>query len=699
MKTTGYRCLLVGNANSGKSTFFNALTGLSQKTGNFQGVTVEKRVGEVTFNAKSIEIVDLPGSFSLNGFSEDKKVLSRFLMNRKPDDKVLFVMDPLQMERSMQFLFQIMDLNIPIILVLTMKDILQKKNIEIDIQKLSKHLGIPVFLVNPKKGEGILAVKEAICNESNFYLSKRLWSWDTQREELIRTITSNLSVSDPHSVFFILNNALKQLSGEPVQEELPSLGIFPEPTQKYIQETFASSKLSFLYQDELIEKSYTIKKIVASVVNADSNSLLSKSKRASMFDKFLLHPFFGFLFFLLIMALMFQTLFTWSEYPMKFIEGFTDSLAGALQKWLTPGPVNDLLTKGVIGGVGAVLVFIPQIAFLFLFIGLLEESGYMARASFIMDKLMGKFGLSGRAFIPMLSSAACAVPGIMGSRTIENTTERLITILVSPLITCSARYPVYILVIGSVFPDTTLWGFLSLPGLILFSMFILGLVTSLLVALLFRKVYFYAEPSYFILELPDYRFPSLKNVFLTVYQKIVAFVVNAGTIILYVSIILWFCISYPSTVDLQQSKVYTPPKIEDSYAGKFGKFIEPVIQPLGFDWKIGISILTSFAAREVMVSTLSIIYGVENGDENNPTLKEAIQKDRHPITGLPIWTLATGLSVLIFFAYASQCISTLAVVRKETNSYTMPLFLFTYMTVLAYTSSLAVYQISKYFFR
>ena len=378
---------------------------------------------------------------------------------------------------------------------------------------------------------------------------------------------------------------------------------------------------------------------------------------------------------------------------MEFIENSFETLSGYFQKNIPEGPFNGLITKGIIGGVGSVLVFIPQIALLFLFIGIMEESGYLSRVSFIMDKFMGKFGLSGKSFIPLLSSAACAVPAIMSTRTIENKSDKMATILISPLITCSARYPVYILVIGAIFPKQDIFGVFSLQAIMLFGLFLLGMITALLFALLFKKTFFKHESSYFLIELPSYKIPSIKNLFLSVYQNVKAFIENSGTIILYVSILLWFLAYYPvsspinSTENIKQETV-----ISDSYAAKIGKFIEPAIEPLGFDWKIGVGIISSFAAREVMVSTLAIIYGVE-GDENSDDLKTSIQKDINPKTGKKTWSVLTSISLLIFFAYASQCMSTLAVVRQETKSYFWPSFLFIYMSVLAYVSSLTVYQI------
>lgn len=684
---TSYRCLLVGNANAGKTSVFNRLTGLSQKTGNFPGITVGIATGIVEVNEKEIEVIDLPGSFSLNANSEDKKTLTRFLMRRKETDKIIFVLDAMLLERSLQFLFQIMDLGAPILLVITMKDILEKKNVSIQIDKLKEELGIEIILVNGKTGEKVPELKELIGRESSFKIPNRLWSWDEKREKFFQTLLTKIEADNKHYLSFVLANTLKKLSGEKLQKELPGLEEFNSTTQEFIQKELSSSGLVFKYQEEVIHKSFKIKSIISKVLTGNIENQKSKS---AQLDKFILHPIFGIITFFVIMAFVFQSLFSWSELPMEWIEKTFEVMAQYFEKTLPLGPVNGLITKGIIGGVGSVLVFIPQIALLFLFIGIMEESGYLSRVSFIMDKFMGKFGLSGKSFIPLLSSAACAVPAIMSTRTIENRSDKMTTILVSPLITCSARYPVYILVIGAIFPKDTVLGIFSLQAFVLFSLFMLGMATALIFALLFKKTFFKHESSYFLIELPSYKIPSLKNLSLSVYQNVKAFIVNSGTIILYVSILLWFLAYYP--VQMQDGEKEAKSEISNSYAASLGKTIEPVLRPLGFDWKIGVGIISSFAAREVLVSTLAIIYGVE-GDETSDDLKTSIQSDINPETGKKTWNTLTAISLLIFFAYASQCMSTLAVVRQETKSYLWPVFLFVYMTILAYVSSLAVYQI------
>lgn len=681
-----YRILLVGNPNCGKSTLFNHITNLNQKTGNFAGVTVEKRSSTLNLNNKQLELIDLPGSFSLNGISEDKKALTRFLMKRERNDKILFIMDSSLFERSMQFFLQIADLGAEIVLVLTMKDILDKKNISLDIEKLKNELNITILFFNGKTKEGLEDLKKILGDPLNFKSLERKWEWENNKEEFISRILKSLNSIDTTYTRFVLENTLKKESGEVLQKELPNGDLFPSEVNDYILNEFKKSNLSFTYQDELMSKSYYIKKLIAICITSYKNNKSVINK----FDKIILHPIYGILIFLFLMGIMFQGLFSWSEIPMKLIESGFDYLSIYIKSVLPEGPLSLLFSDGIIKGAGSVMVFVPQIALLFFFIGLLEESGYMSRASFVMDKFMGRFGLSGKSFIPLLSSAACAVPAIMGSRTIENKSDRMTTILISPLITCSARYPVYILLIGTIFNDEIILGIFSLKGIILFFLFFLGMITALIFALLFKNTFFKKESSYFLMELPEYRTPSLKQVLINVYFKVKAFVVNSGTIIVYISIILWFLATYPIQNNRNQNIIL------NSYAAEIGKKMEPLIEPLGFDWKIGISLITSFAAREVMVSTLAIIYEVESGDENSPDLKTSMRNDINPKTGKKVWSTLSGISVLVFFAYACQCMSTLAVVRKETNSYIWPIFLFFYMTTLAYLSSLLIYQLGTY---
>ncbi|PJZ70054.1 ferrous iron transport protein B [Leptospira perolatii] len=698
IRPKSFRLLLTGNPNCGKSTLFNDLTGLRQKTGNYQGVTVEKAEGKIIHGDESISLIDLPGAYSLGGESEDKQVTTRMLLFRESSDRVLFLLDGVAVERGLQFLLQICALKIPMLVAVSMKDTLEKKGLRLELSKLSEEFGCDFVFVNPRTGEGVDELRETLFQESSYRIPNPTFQWDSKRQNFLDNLVSKFTSDDLDSFRFVLENSLKELSGEKLQNGLPGLSILPERAKSVLVSEFESSGLRFSYREELIQRSIWIKKLLSkSLIGSEvkSGSLLSKA------DRVLLHPFWGLLSFLGIMALVFQSLFSWSEFPMNWIDTEIGHLADTVGTLLPNGPVKALIQEGVIGGVGAVLVFIPQISLLFFFIGIMEESGYIARASFVMDRFMGRFGLSGKSFIPLLSSAACAVPAIMGTRTIENKADRITTILVSPLITCSARYPVYILVIGTVFPSTPIFGFFQTKALVLFGLFVLGMIASMLAALVFKKTFFQSEPSYFLMELPRYQIPSIKGLVLTVYRKIKAFVANAGKIILFISILLWFLANYPrveeSKLQMHSLAEAKSIQISESYAGRFGKTMEPILKPIGFGWKMGIGLLTSFAAREIMVSTLSIVYGVQGDDSEDQNLRSALKKDMDPITGKPVWNFASGVSLLIFFAFACQCMSTLAVVRKETNSLFWPFFLFAYMTILAYGSSLLVYQTFRLF--
>lgn len=680
------RIYLVGNPNCGKSTLFNQLTGLKQKTGNFSGVTVEKREGTLVIDNSEWIITDLPGTYGLGGVAEDKKIAYEVLLSRKPDEQVIYVLDALNLERGLQFLLQIIDMGVPTLVVLTMKDVLEKKRIRLDLEKLKKAIGLQFLLVNAKSGEGIDILRDAIKDPNQFQKRPRLWTWGTKEETFLKSAKHKLGINTNEAEFF-LSQSLKYINKDPNLSEERYLNQFPRETKVWLQSEIEGKGFSFFYQEEMIYRSFFIKKVLADVVTYPKSAPGSWEEKL---DRVLLHPVLGFICFFLLMGLLFQSLFSFAEIPMDLIESGITILQSFVDSNIDNGLLKSLLSEGVIDGVGSVIVFIPQIALLFLFIGILEESGYLARASFLMDRIMGKFGLSGKSFIPLLSSAACAVPAILGTRTIENKSDRFTTIMVSPLIMCSARYPVYILIVGTVFSFPPVFGIFNIQGFVLFSMFFLGMVTSFGFAFLFRKTVFKEESSYFVMELPRYNVPSLKSLFHTVYGKVKSFLSTAGQIILYISVLLWFLSHFPA--DYKDQKWTTSP-IESSYIGSIGKVMEPAIEPLGFDWKIGISILTSFAAREVMVSTLAVLYGSDENEEGE-SLRSTLRTEKRA-DGSLVWTPLSGLSLLVFFAFASQCMSTLAVTKKETGTIFWPTVQFLYMTILAITASFLIFQLGK----
>ncbi|MGV3667799.1 MAG: ferrous iron transport protein B [Leptospira bouyouniensis] len=678
---------LVGNPNCGKTTLFNQLTGLTQKTGNFSGVTVEKKEGYISLPNIELKITDLPGTYGLGGIAEDKKIAYEVLLKRKEDEVVIYVLDALNLERGLQFLLQIIDMGAPTLVVLTMKDVLEKKRIQLDLEKLKQSLGLQIVLVNAKSGEGIAELKSLLAKEESFQKQKRLWKWDEKEESYLNSLKQKLKITTNEAEFF-LTQSLKFLNGDPHLQDNRYLNQFPIETKELLSREIESKSFHFGYQEEMIHRSILIKKIISNSIFYPN---VTKGGWEEKLDQIFLHPVFGFLCFFLLMGILFQSLFSFAEIPMDLIEGGITKLQDFTGSYLPDGPLRSLLVEGILGGVGSVVVFVPQIALLFLFIGVLEESGYLARASFLMDRLMGKFGLSGKSFIPLLSSAACAVPAILGTRTIENKSDRFTTIMVSPLIMCSARYPVYILIVGTVFSYPPIFGIFNVQGFVLFSMFFLGMAVSFTFALIFRKTVFIENASYFVMELPRYNLPSIKSLFFTVYGKVKSFLATAGQIILYISILLWFLSHFPAEY---KDEVWKTSPIESSYIGRVGKVMEPAIAPLGFDWKIGISILTSFAAREVMVSTLAVLYGSEEEGEESESLRETLRADKKS-DGSFVWTPLTGISLLLFFAFASQCMSTLAVTKKETGSLLWPTVQFLYMTTLAISTSFIVYQLGK----
>jgi ferrous iron transport protein B len=627
---------VAGNPNAGKTTLFNALTGLKQKVANYPGVTVESKTGRWSLapNLAPARLIDLPGLYSLNATSMDEEIARNVLLGNgaqtlKPDAIVVAV-DATNLTRNLYLAIQLIETQLPVVAALTMFDLAERSQIRIDPDKLSSALGVPVipFVAKQRRGEDELA-------------------------QAVLTV-----IAEQHCGV--------------IENEMP---------------LDARSR-----ESRLIKRYALIERIVNEVVEVSDAPNRTVSERI---DRIVLHRVFGPLLLLLVMALVFQTIFSWANVPMDLIDRLFGILSATVRTNLPPGILTDLITDGAIAGVGSVLVFVPQIFLLFLFISLLEDSGYMARAAFLMDRLMRCFGLPGKSFMPLLSGFACAVPGIMATRTIENPKDRLATILITPFMSCSARLPIYSLMIATLFSGRKVFGFISTGVLVILVMYMLGIAVALIAAAILNRTILKAPKTTFVMELPPFRLPILRNVAHAIKTSVGSFVKRAGTVILAVSILLWALAAFPrasggsaAEVDPQERSA----QIRNSYAGRIGRIIEPAIAPLGFDWRIGIGLITSFAARETIVSTLSVVYNVDAGStKESATLVNALLRARRD-DGSPIWTPLVGLSFMVFFLLACQCMSTIAVVRRETNSFRWPLFMFVYMLVIAYAGSLLTYH-------
>lgn len=694
---------LVGNPNSGKSSLFNCLTGLNQKVGNFPGVTVELKVGEAKIdNNLWAEFIDLPGTYSLYPRRHDEQVTYDVLINEEHEehpDILVVIVDASNLKRNLLFASQIIDLKIPAVIALTMMDLARKKGVEIDVAGLERELGVPVIPINPRKNKGITQLNKTLtqvagtlANTIRNFVPGAQWG-----KEAVLAIKEKLpQLSDYKALHLAFN--YKDLSINPSVKRVIEESIKDIPLNKTLSQAA-----------EISERYTRIKTIMQqTVVEPDP---LQRTLFTDKLDNILLHRRWGYLILLSVLFLLFQSVFLVAQYPMDWIELGFAKISTALSTSLPEAWWSDLLINGVVAGLSGILVFIPQIMILFGLITILEDSGYMARISFLSDRLMRNVGLNGKSVMPMISGFACAVPAIMSARSIENRKERLLTILITPLMSCSARLPVFTILIALVIPNTYLLGFLSVQGLVMMGLYLLGLLMALVVAWVARWFIKIKEKSFFILELPTYRSPRWGNVLQTMVNKAKIFVFDAGKVIMIISLILWALSSFgpgnrikdleynyvqskqePNANVEQLDKEFQSAKLENSYAGILGKSIEPVIKPLGYDWKIGIALITSFAAREVFVGTMATLYSVGDQDEGELRLRDKMKAAKKE-DGTPVYTLASGLSLMIFYVFAMQCMSTLAVVKRETRSWKWPIIQLVYMTGLAYIMSWIVYQI------
>jgi ferrous iron transport protein B len=691
---------LVGNPNSGKSSIFNALTGLHQQVGNFPGVTVDKKTGAVQLpGATSATLIDLPGTYSLYPRRADEWVAYKVLMGADESikaDAVLLVADASNLKRNLLFCSQIIDLQIPVVMALTMNDIAASKGIKIDIAGLAKELGITIVAVNPRKNKGIPELKKALQQlqtNSSAVNDKKFMDTQILAPAAIKGVHALVpGISDYAAVHYLINHDQFPLQ-DTVQEKI-------EVLEKAHQ--FNATKTQ---AEEIMQRYSHIRDIMRTHVVEPGP--LEKKIFSDKLDNILLHRVWGYVILVSVLFILFQSVYWLASFPMDGIEWAFAKGGSSLSAWLPQTWWSNLIVNGLVAGLSGILVFVPQIMILFGLITMLEDSGYMARISFLSDRLMRKVGLNGKSVMPMVSGFACAVPAIMSARNIENRKERLLTILVTPLMSCSARLPVFTILISLVIDKYYYFGFLSLQGLVMMGLYLLGIVMAMLVSYVLKWFITIQEKSFFILELPMYRAPRWKNVGITMIEKAKIFVTDAGKVIMIISLLLWFLSSYgpgdqiarttkkyealaqvlPAKTD-SLDKQYASEKLQHSYAGILGKAIEPAIKPLGYDWKIGIALITSFAAREVFVGTMATLYSVEDNEDSS--LRQKLAAAKHP-DGSRVYTLAAGLSLMIFYLLAMQCMSTLAVVKRETKSWKWPAFQLVYMTVLAYGMSWLTY--------
>lgn len=650
---------LVGNPNSGKTSVFNQLTGLNQKIGNFPGVTVDKKSGVLRKSDAAHEIIDLPGIYSLYPKTQDEQVVYDILSNKSHQDypdRIVVVLDASNLERNLLLFTQVLDMGVPVTMALNMTDIANKRGLEINLEKLSELLGgIEIVPIVARTGAGMPELINELITHKPRQASQPFLGGEFDEGQFL--------ITDPEEQKQRVENRYKKIR----------------------------QVLGFVLKQKPIKQSMVM--------------------RHRALDKILTHPIYGYVIFLAILLLIFQAIYAWAEWPMDLIDTLFLSMSRWVKNTLPEGMLTNLLAEGIVPGLGGVVIFIPQITLLFAFIFILEESGYMSRVVFILDRFMRPFGLNGRSVVPLISGVACAIPAIMATRTIDNWKERLITIMVTPLMSCSARLPVYTLLIALVVPDMSV-GLFNLKGLVLLGLYLIGLVAALLIALVFKFFIQTKQKSFLVMELPLYKMPRWNNLTITLWEKVRLFVFDAGKVIFSISIILWVLATFGPS-DRMEEAVNAIPKpateagreayeqkvssanLANSYIGILGHAIEPAIAPLGYNWQIGIALITSFAAREVFVGSMATIYSVGEDFDNERTLLERMQNERNQLTGEPVYTLASGLSLMIFYAFAMQCMSTLAVVLRETKKWKYPLIQLVYMTALAYLAALLTYQLLK----
>ena len=716
--TDSYRVAVIGNPNTGKTTLFNALTGLSQHTGNYPGVTVESALGEFRQNDLQFLAVDLPGVYSLAPRAPDEMVAVSVLLGSgnaaATPDVVLCVVDATNLDRNLYIVTQIMDIGLPCVIALTMLDLTEKQGIHIDIAALEKHLGVRVVPVQATKRQGINQLRQTLCDTLIAAVPPpRPVVFPEAFTHEVQTLAQQLTQAHPTARFprFLIERLLIDAGGMVEQDLTQRHGAQVRDSVRAARQRLAADAVQ-LSQMEVDSRYARIAQVVADARRSSPPTSRGRTDWSELIDSLVTHKVWGLVIFLSVMGVTFQSIFSWALPLMDGIDAVFSALGSWVGSALPEGPLQSLIVDGVIGGVGAVVVFVPQIAMLFGLIAILEDSGYMARAAFLMDRVMAGFGLSGRSFIPLLSSFACAIPGIMAARTIDNQRDRIATILIAPLMSCSARLPVYVLLISAFIPAQTVWGIFGLQGLTLFCMYCLGLLVAPPIAWILKRTLLSGEAVPFLMELPPFKLPAWRVVLFRMYDRSMAFLRRAGSIILATTILVWALSYYPNqdlvSEEFEARRVTATEaelallesemaglRLRESYLGQAGRVIEPFVQPLGWDWKIGMATLASFPAREVIIAALGTIYNLGAGqDEESLALRQAMRAERWP-DGRTVYTPLVAISIMVFFALCCQCGATLATIKRETDSWGYPLLTFVYMTSLAYLGALAVYQIGS----